>query len=75
MAKQPTGEASASHNYPKKRKPTGARPNAGRPSDLVNPARLSVWIEQDDKDWLAREYASFSEAIRALIANARKGQG
>jgi len=75
MPKPTTGEASASHNYPKRRKPTGPRPNAGRPAGLVNPVRLSVWVEKDDKDWLSANYDSLSEAIRALIANARQGSG
>lgn len=55
------------HNYPKERKPTGPRPNAGRPPNLSRPKRLTITLEQKHIDWLKTQAPSISEAIRSLV--------
>ena len=59
------------HNYPPTRKPTGPRPQAGRPADMVNPARVVVWIDGEDVDWLKIQPVGMAETIRRLVKAAR----
>lgn len=60
------------HNYPAERQPTGPRPQAGRPANLVNPVTISATVEADDREWLLSQ-GTISAVIRGLIAAARKG--
>ncbi len=66
--------AKAPRKYPKTRKPTGPRPNAGRPAQLAEPVTITARIEATDRDWLLTQAPTVAEAIRNLIAAARYRQ-
>jgi hypothetical protein len=61
-------------NYPKTRKPTGPRPNAGRPATLDQPVKVTAYIETTDRDWLLTQAPTVAEALRALITAAREAK-
>lgn len=54
------------HNYPKTRKPTGPRPQAGRPSSLIKPIRVTITLEESQKQFCL-EQGELSQVIRTLI--------
>jgi hypothetical protein len=57
------------HNYPPTRKPTGPRPQAGRPKgeDLT---RISISLPTAQVEWLDRAGLTRSSVIRRLISAA-----
>ena len=57
----------AKHNYPSERKPTGPRPNAGRPAKLEEPQRVTVTLEAAQIKFLKTKAPTVSEAVRAII--------
>lgn len=58
------------HNYPTDRKPTGPRPTAGRKSKLINPKRVTLWLEAEQVNWLENQ-GDKSEVIRNIIDKER----
>lgn len=58
------------HNYPAKRKPTGPRPTAGRPSTLKDAVRVTLWLEAEQVAWVKAQ-GEQGEVIRRLIEQAR----
>lgn len=54
------------HNYPSLRKSTGPRPQAGRPSTLKNPIRITITLEEVQKQFCL-EQGELSQVIRTLI--------
>lgn len=54
------------HNYPINRKPTGPRPQAGRPSTLKNPIRVTITLEEEQKQFCLGQ-GELSQVIRTLI--------
>jgi len=55
------------HDYPETRKPTGPRPNAGRPAKLEEPQRVTVTLEAAQVEFLKTKAPTVSEAVRELV--------
>lgn len=60
------------HRYPATRKPTGPRPKAGRKPNLLEPKRVTIWLESEHIAWI-KSQGEFSEVIRRLIEQAKNG--
>lgn len=63
------------HNYPTDRAPTGPRPTAGRKpkgreTKLLNPQRVTIWLEAEQVNWLESQ-GDKSEVIRNIIDKER----